>query len=716
MDFLHPGLLAGGLLAGLPVVLHLVMRQRPQRLELPTLRFIKARQASNRRTLKLRQLLLLALRMAAIAALAFALARPSAKLFGWLGSREGPITAVLVFDTSPRMAYVSEQKSRLAAAQAFAAELLQKLPEKSEIGVIETSGGAPVYEADPTIARQRIENLKLGGRGMPLSAACESAAQLLAEAKNPRRELYVFTDLSVGAWSGNRAGEWMRRAVDAGVSRVQIVDVGVDEPQNYALGNVALSDQTIIGRRPLNITCGVSGVGPETRRLVRLLVIDPQTQKLVERGRQEVVVPADGVGEADFSLGALDLGVHQGEIRIDDADSLPDDNVRYFTVEARPPEKLLVVAPNPPQRRAEYFVEAVAGRELRINGSAPYDVKTVAYDALQREELDGFGAVVMLDPPALAETVWQQLESYVRGGGGLLTFLGPAANPQALNADLPQQLLPGKLGIRARYPRGDLSLNLDADQHPSLADFRPVKNAVPWEDFPVYMYWRIEPSPDATLVVPLNNQHPLILEKSLGRGRALTVLTPVSETIDTPEGDRWNMLPLLTRSQPWPFVVLMNCLTSNLVGRAEPLNYFAQEAAIVRLDPLKRFETYLVTRRGGDEPPLRLSADLKQNLLTVPITDRPGNYTAAAGGTDDGVVRGFSVNLPAESDSLRRLGDEQQKLLFEAAPHDVVRRYAELKREANPDRGGGELFPLLISLVAVVLGLEHVLANRFYRK
>lgn len=716
MDFLHPGLLAGGFLAGLPVVLHLVMRQRPQRLELPTLRFIKARQATNRRTLRLRQLILLALRMMAIAALAFALARPSTKLFGWLGDHEGPITAVLVFDTSPRMAYVSEQKSRLAAAQAFAAELLQKLPEKSEIGVIETSGGAPVYEADTTIARQRIENLKLGGRGMPLSASCESAAQLLAEAKHERRELYVFTDLSVGAWSGSRAGEWMRRAVDAGVSRVQIVDVGAAEPQNYALGNIALSDQTIIGKRPLNVTCGVSGVGPATKRLVRLLLVDPQTQRLVERGRQEVDVPTDGVSEANFSLGALDLGVHQGEVRIDDADNLPEDNVRYFTVEARPPERLLVVAPSPPERRAEYFIEAVAGRELRINGIAPYEVKTIGFDALHREELDAFGAVVMLDPSAPPDAVWQQLESYVRGGGGLLTFLGPAANPQAMNADLPQQLLAGKLGTVGRDPAGNLNLNLDADQHPSLIDFRPVKNAVPWEDFPVYAYWRIEPSADATLVVPLNNQQPLILEKSLGRGRAFTVATPVSETVDTREADRWNLLPMLTQSQPWPYVVLMNCLTSYLVGRDEALNYLAQEAATVRLDPLKRFETYLVTRRGGDEPPLRLSADLKRNLLTVPITDRPGNYLAQAGGSEDGVTRGFSVNLPGESESLRRLGGEQQKLLFEAAPHDVVRRYAELKREANPDSGGRELFPLLISLVAIVLGLEHVLSNRFYRK
>ncbi len=70
MDFLHPGLLAGALLAAVPVVLHLMMRQRPKVLEFPALRFVQARQASNRRTLRLRHWLLLALRMAALSLLA----------------------------------------------------------------------------------------------------------------------------------------------------------------------------------------------------------------------------------------------------------------------------------------------------------------------------------------------------------------------------------------------------------------------------------------------------------------------------------------------------------------------------------------------------------------------------------------------------------------------------------------------------------------------
>jgi len=714
MDFMHPSLLAGGALAALPVVLHLVMRQRPQHLEFPALRFIQARQSSNRRTLKLRHLLLLLLRMAAIALLAFALARPTARLFGMLGDQEGPVTAVLVFDTTPRMGYVSEKRTRLAAAQEYASQLLESLPEKSQIGVLDTATGAPVYEADAAIARERIANLKLGGRGLPLSSVCESAAQLLREAQYGRRELYVFTDLSVGAWSGTRAGQWLKQAGDAGIGRVQIVDVGAEKPENFALGNVALSDQTLVGNRPLIVSSSVSSVGAAAKRLLRILLYDTQTQKLVERGRQEIDVATDDLSEVSFTLGSLPTGIHQGELRIDDADNLPDDNVRYFTVEVRPAAKVLVAAPDPAARRAEYYVESVAGRELRINGAAPYEVRTVGYDALHGEELDAFATVVLLDPPALPDPLWQQLEAYARGGGGVLAFLGPAAKPQAMNGDVAQLVLGGKLETQARYPQGDLILWPDADQHPALIDFRPVKNAVPWEDFPVYRYWRLTPSPDVTVVAEFNNRSPAAVERPIGRGRAITFVTPVSETVDSAEADRWNLLP--TGPRPWPFVVLMNGLTSYLAGRDEALNYFSQETAVVRLDPAKRFETYLVVRRDGDDPPLRIAADLKRNLLSVPITDRPGNYLVQAGGTEEGVSRGFSVNLPAGSDAIRRLDESQQTAIFGDAPHDVTRSFDQLRREANPDRSGRELFPILISVVAVVLGMEQVLANRFYRR
>src|SRR5205085_4385540 len=77
MAFVNLSLLAGGVCMAIPVVLHLIMRQRPKQFIFPALRFIQERRLANQRRLQLRHWLLLGLRCGAIGLLALALARPS---------------------------------------------------------------------------------------------------------------------------------------------------------------------------------------------------------------------------------------------------------------------------------------------------------------------------------------------------------------------------------------------------------------------------------------------------------------------------------------------------------------------------------------------------------------------------------------------------------------------------------------------------------------
>src|SRR6266436_2856062 len=77
MALVNLSLLVGGAFVAIPVVLHLIMRQRPKQLMFPALRFIHERRLANQRRLQLRHWLLLALRCAAVGLLVLALARPS---------------------------------------------------------------------------------------------------------------------------------------------------------------------------------------------------------------------------------------------------------------------------------------------------------------------------------------------------------------------------------------------------------------------------------------------------------------------------------------------------------------------------------------------------------------------------------------------------------------------------------------------------------------
>src|ERR1700694_3838136 len=100
MTFVFPVLLGGLLVAGVPILLHLIMRQKPKALAFPAFRFLAQRQRTNLRKLRLRHLLLLALRILLIVLVCLALGRPRIFTEGLNLHSERPVAAVLVFDTS----------------------------------------------------------------------------------------------------------------------------------------------------------------------------------------------------------------------------------------------------------------------------------------------------------------------------------------------------------------------------------------------------------------------------------------------------------------------------------------------------------------------------------------------------------------------------------------------------------------------------------------
>lgn len=77
MTLINASILAGAFLAALPIVLHLIMRAKPKRIEFPALRLLQSRQTSNSRRMRVRHILLLVLRAIVIIIAVMALTRPS---------------------------------------------------------------------------------------------------------------------------------------------------------------------------------------------------------------------------------------------------------------------------------------------------------------------------------------------------------------------------------------------------------------------------------------------------------------------------------------------------------------------------------------------------------------------------------------------------------------------------------------------------------------
>ena len=243
MAFVNLSLLFGTMLVAVPVVLHLVMRQKPKQLAFPALQFVRKRRESNRRTLRLRHWLLLLLRCLLIGLAALALARPSvsSSLFGnWvvivtlaivlllvgvllsvglltrqgvlalvglgcvglivlavlivmvvgtlgrndrvrIGDREAPVAAVVVLDSSPRMEYRHENRTRLQEGQQIADWIVRQLPADSKVSVLDSRSMTPVFAVDLAAAQKTLQRVRTTGAPRSLNRLLDTSLGLVRQ-------------------------------------------------------------------------------------------------------------------------------------------------------------------------------------------------------------------------------------------------------------------------------------------------------------------------------------------------------------------------------------------------------------------------------------------------------------------------------------------------------------------------------------------------------
>ena len=709
MGFLTPALLGGVLLVAVPIILHLIKRRQPKKLDFPALQFIKKRQAANRRKLNFRHLLLLALRCAFIAFLALALARPTLKGSGLRGKEGAPLAVALVIDNSARMQYIYENSTRQQAATDMALGLMRQLPESSEIAVLDLGRSSSGFVADAGTAQARVQNLTAENNPRPFEDAVREAIQLVAEKEDSRQEVFLFTDLNADSFSESTIESINQALAEAPDVRIYFVDVGVDEIRNLTLQPLELRSTSLRLGETLRIDAPLKAKGEASDPLVELFLHDAKGQP-IKRGQRVAELTDKGIGQVSFELNDLPLGTHQGSVRLATTDPLQVDNTRYFTVEVRSAAQILLLGET--ESDTLFLREALSPSLIADQSSSQFDCHTDRYAKARKLDFEQFDVICLLDPPPLSDEFWQQLVEYAEQGGNVAIFLGHLARSAEFNKDAPQKLLPGKLKRKSRHTTHFRPRQLD---HPVLTGFRDFSDDIPWQIYPVFQYWEFaDRDGDTYVIAPFANNHPALLERPVGRGRAITFSTTISDPLEPVGREPWNFLP--TGPEPWPFVALTNQIVGYLAQTdGQPLEYLAGETVNIQLSPRQRVSNFVLHQPDGQS--LRRSLPPGEDSIRISTTEVLGNYRVASGGKKQQLARGFSVNLTPQQSRLERISpDELLESHFPAKQIKLARTLDDVERYVDIGRTGRGLFPWAITLVVLVWGTESLLANRFYRE
>jgi von Willebrand factor type A domain/Aerotolerance regulator N-terminal len=480
--------------------------------EFPAVRLLHKAPVEHQRRRRLRELILLALRIVALALLAFAFARPYLNQAS-LAMRAS--TTVIALDTSLSLS----APAQFDAARTAARKAVQSAPAANPIALLtfaDTATLAVAPTTDRSAVVRAIDASKPTAGGTRFRTALARAAEAIGAGGTGR--IVVITDLQQAGWESADEG-----AVPDGIA-VEVVEV-LPPPGNVAVSSVRRAGQIVIA--------AVHNFGTRSARVpVRLRVGDREVAS------QSVEIAAQSAAEVRLAAALPPRG--GAEVVIDDPQGYQADNARYVVLDPPGAVPVFVVTADPPgSSNAGLYVERALGVAEDGRAFAPNVIDGRAFSALTPQQFGQPGALIVLGTHTLDRGGRELIAGFLRAGGRILLTLGPDVDLETL-ADTVGTPVDVDPTIAQPTDRSVTLVAVDG-RHPIFRPFLSPTGAL--GDVYVEQYRRLNDQRGRMVLARFSGAGSAMTEQPVERGRLLLFASDLD--------NRWNRFPLNPAFVPW---------------------------------------------------------------------------------------------------------------------------------------------------------------------
>ena len=517
MSFIAPLFFVALAALAIPVLIHLIQREKKQIIRFPSLMFVQKVPYKSIQRRRIHNWLQLLVRLTALALIVFAFARPfferqdTAAAAG-VGARE----VVVLLDQSYSIGYAD----RWERARAAAYDAINSLGPNDRGSVVLFSSGAEIaLRSTASGERPRLNAAvaaaKTSDGATRFAPALKVAGSILAESQQPRREVVLVSDFQRGGWKGEEGARLPTRTTLTPVA----IGGNTDAP-NVSVTSVSLARSTFSGQERATVTAAVVNRAsmPVAGSTIALEIggrpVQTETLNVDARGSTSVTF-------APFYVASNNI---RATVRVG-ADALPADNAFNFVVSPVQPVRVIVV-----DRAGAGSASLYLLRALSIGDTPRFETTMRQPDAVTEEDLRR-ASVVILNDIVVPAGLGRRLAQFVEGGGGLLMAAGSIATwPQDVD------VLPATVQAPVDRTRGDAArIGALEFGHAIFEPFRGPRTG----DFAaarVYAYRAVTPVAGAQILARFDGGAPALVERRVGTGRVLLW----ASTLDL----RWSDLPL----------------------------------------------------------------------------------------------------------------------------------------------------------------------------
>ncbi|MBA2480477.1 MAG: VWA domain-containing protein [Planctomycetes bacterium] len=742
MSFLAGFVALFATLGAIPIIIHLLNKRQFRIVVWAAMEFLLTTMEKNSRRLQMQDLILMALRVAAIVFLALSLARPTIAPghFNIMGS-SGETSAVIVLDNSLSMGVASGNETRYDAAKRRAKEIVDELPKGSAAALLLMSDIAIDEIGEPShnleVVRDAALHAPLSDGGTDAFESLAKAWKIVRSAPSSSREIYLITDMQAGAWPAADNGAWMKlvdeiRSTKPAV-KLFISDVGSGgPPDNVQVERLQAEDDLVTteSNAAFIATLHNYGTAPARNVAVDLLVGDGAGGE-PRKVAGTVIDSLESTLQVRLETRFANGGDQRVEVRTS-IDRLPADNRRCLSVNVIDRVRVLLVDGEPSANdsafgnETDFLKAALSLKDEDSEAPSLIETEVTTLSGLGDKTLREYQAVIIANLGDLPPNLVEGLKTFVRAEGkGLMIFLGGNVKPGLYNDLLFSQagLLPGTLGERFEEAPEDASskergigMATDELSHP-IVGFFSDKETRPFFAKPRFQRWypiTVPGEKDLTgaaagdrvnVIARFTNNQPAIVERTVGRGSVLLFASTADK--------EWSDFPLTPA-----FLMVIRRATQHVTLGRMPSKTVQVHEPIASYLGVKEAGAQVSIRdpRGGTRQ-LSALVNATNDFAKVEYGDThfAGFYRLEKSG-DAANASWFAANAPRQESNLDSYDEKTLRARYPNLPFQWIGAGAELGSVVSEKRVGKEIWFLLLAIVLACLLAESILALRWAPK
>jgi hypothetical protein len=692
MNFLSPLFLAGLSALAIPVLIHLINREKKVVVQFPSLMFLHKIPYKSVRRQKIRHLLLLVLRCLALALFVAAFARPWFDRSNAIGA--GGTTAravVILIDRSYSMAYGARWETALDKAR----EVVRAINPQDRATIV-TFANEPSAATEPTADRTRLENAlktaKLSSEGTRYAPAIKLATEIAAGSNLPKKDVVLISDFQKAGWAKRE-----ELAMPPDIT-LRTIDVSTGEAADAGVIGVTTERSRDSVREHVTVSARVANLASRPRTVDATLDLGGRTLE-----SRRITLPPKSAQQVRFASTIVPPSATRGIVRITE-DSLKVDDGFYFTVAPDEAVSVLIVEPANARPNQSLYLKTA----LSIGDKPRFIVDVRTPEAIRAIDLEGRSLIILNEAAPPSGAIGGRMREAITSGAGL--FVIPGEQDVGRWPSEWRSMLPATVGSIADHTRDAGSTLGAVDYTNPIFDIFSAPRSGDFSAARVFRYRTLRPAGDSGVLAKFEDGTPAMVMGRAGAGRVVVWATSMDAN--------WTDLPLQT-----VFVPFMHQVGKGVGRFADSRSWFGAGDV---LDLSRHAE--LTSPMMGSGP--KTEGDSVRLILEAPSGEKTrlsvlgtnhlatlreqGLYELRRESDPVGGGRPIAVNVdPAEAD-LTHL--DPQELVAAAAATTAKTASADVAPAAPEQQEGRQTVWWYLLLAALfLLAVETVLSNRLSR-